>query len=79
VKVTADHEISVGVGPFKHYGAGYAEHHSRWAPKHRHRQRLPGDHARRAVDLLVLKDARITVTNAQTGKDVWSGALSSGQ
>lgn len=80
VKVTAENEISVGVGPFIHYGAGYAEHHFAMGAEGTGIENdflvtTPGE----LWIFSYFKDARVTVTDTKTGKDVWSGALSSGQ
>lgn len=80
VKVVSDQEISVGVGPFKHYGAGYAEHHFSMGSEgtgieNEFLVTTPGE----LWIFSYFKDARVEVTNAQTNKKVWSGTLSSGQ
>jgi hypothetical protein len=80
VRVTADREISVGVGPFIHYGAGYAEHHFSMGAEGTGIENdflvtTPGE----LWIFSYFKDVQVTVKNAQTGKDVWSGVLSSGQ
>jgi hypothetical protein len=80
VKVTSEQEISVGVGPFKHYGAGYAEHHFSMGSEGTGIENdflvtTPGE----LWIFSYFKDARIEVTDVKTNKAVWSGTLSSGQ
>ncbi|MCG3179782.1 MAG: hypothetical protein BIFFINMI_02126 [Phycisphaerae bacterium] len=80
VKVTSDVDISVLVAPYKHYGAGYAEHHFG----------VGGEGTGIETDFLLTTPGelwvfsyyaanRVTVTDATSGRELWSKVLGAGE
>jgi len=80
LRVTSDVEISVAVAPFEHYAGSYAEHHFAAG------QEGTGIDSHfllttpRELWIFSYYDQnRISVTDARSGKAVWSGTLQAGQ
>lgn len=79
VKVTSDVEISVGVGPYKHYKAGYAEHHFSMGAEgtgieNNFLVTTPGE-----LWIFSYYDSNnVKVINKDTGAQIWSGKLNAG-
>lgn len=80
VKVTSDVDIAVQVAPFEHYGPGYAEHHFGTG----------GEGGGIEPEFLITTPGElwifsyypgndIQVTDAKTGKEIWSGRMGEGE
>jgi hypothetical protein len=80
VKVVADKEISVGVGPYEHYQAGYAEHHFSMGAEgtgieNEFLVTTPGE-----LWIFSYYDGNeVNVTDVKTGREVWRGMLAHGK
>lgn len=80
VKVTSDVDIAVQVAPYKHYGAGYAEHHFGTG----------GEGTGIEPEFLLTTPGelwifsyypgnQVRVTDGKSGKEIWSGELGEGE
>jgi hypothetical protein len=80
VKITSDSDVSVQVAPYKHYGAGYAEHHfgtggEGTGIESEYLITTPGELW--IFSFYPLNEVK--VTDATDGKAVWSGRLGEGE
>jgi hypothetical protein len=79
VKVSSNVEVSVGVGPYAHYQGGYAEHHFSMGAEgtgieHEFLVTTSGE----LWIFSYFDGSDVTVTDANSGREVWRGMLSAG-
>ena len=80
VKVTSDADICVQVAPYEHYKAGYAEHHfgtggEGGGIEPEFLMTTPGE----LWIFSYYPDNNIKVTDAKSGKEIWSGRMGEGE